>query len=428
MRKFVVAVLAMVGMLSLPASIVLAGAIINKSNLSADYFRSLTRNASIDAIDIIAFNPAGVMELDNGFYVKADLIYITKDYDNKVPSVLGVGESGDFNSDKPSVVPGLFTAYKRDKWAAFFAVTIPGGGGEVEYENGNARTAALSLAYIGAGLGTPPIQSMKIEANSFAIGYTFGGAYEINSMFSLSGGLRYIDAQQEFKGEVTFSPQSYRVDIERDATGWGYFLGANITPIRNLNIGLLYQSNTDLDYKNKVKEDTSPPSPHPLNIPSAVGWPDGSKEREDLPGFIGLGLGYQITPKLRSEVAYTRYLESNARWEGIRFTGNEGDTWEVAVSFTYAFNPKWRASIGYMYTDIEDIETGNMLPEAPELDARTIGIGGVYSPTPRWDITFGYTDVNYDAVTAATTNSRVVAGTELDKHSTAFSLGAQYRF
>jgi len=436
MRKLIFAILGMVGMLSLSASSALAGAIINKSNLSADYFRSLTRNASIDAIDIIAYNPGGLMELENGFYVKADLIYITKDYDNKVPTVLGVGESGDFNSDEPSIVPGLFTAYKRDKWTAFFAVTIPGGGGEVDYKVGNARTAALSLAYINADAGsnllaTPPIQNMKIEANSFAIGYTLGGAYEINSMLSISGGLRYIDSHQRFKGEVTFSPQSYRVDIERDATGWGYFLGANITPISKLNIGILYQSNTELDYKSNVKEDTSPQPGSPfyaLNIPNAVGWPDGSKEREDLPGFIGLGLGYQFTPKIRGELAYTRYLESNAKWEGIRFTGKEGDSWEVAASFSYTFNPKWRASIGYMYTDVEDIEPENMLPEAPELDARTVGIGAVYSPIPRLDITFGYTDVSYDAVTATTTNSRVVAGTELDKHSTAFSLGAQYRF
>jgi long-chain fatty acid transport protein len=424
MRKLIIAILSMVGMLSLTASSVLAGAIINKSNLSADYFRSLTRNASMDAIDIIAYNPAGLMELENGFYVKADLIYITKDYDNKVPAVLGVGESGDFNSDEPSIVPGFFTTYKRDKWAAFFAVTIPGGGGEVDYENGNARTAALSLAFIGLGFGTPPIQAMKLEANSFAIGYTLGGAYEINSMFSVSGGVRHIDSHQRFKGEVTFSPQNYRVDIERYATGWGYFLGANITPIKDLNIGVLYQSNTALDYKNKVKEDTSPGA----TISTNVGWPDGSKEREDLPGFVGLGLGYQIMPKIRAELAYTRYLESNARWDGVRFSGEEGDTWEVAVSLTYTFNPRWRASIGYMYTDIEDIAIGSMLPEAPELDARTIGIGAVYSPIPRLDITFGYTDVTYDAVTATTTNSRVVAGTELDKHSTAFSLGAQYRF
>jgi long-chain fatty acid transport protein len=434
MRKFIIAVLAIVGMLSLSAPPVLAGAIVNKSNLSADYFRSLTRHASVDAADIIAYNPAGVMALENGLYVKADLLYITKDYDNKVPTVAGVGESGDFNSDEPSIVPGLFAVYKRNKWAGFFAVTIPGGGGEVDYEDGNARTAALSLAYITANpvfLATPPIQAMTIEANSFAIGYTIGGAYEINPMFSLSGGVRYIDAHQKFKGEVTFTPQSYRVDIERDATGWGYFLGVNITPTSKLNLGLLYQSNTELDYKNEVKEDTSPQPGSPfyaLNIPNAVGWPDGSKEREDLPGFIGLGLGYQFTPKIRGEAAYTRYLESNAKWEGIRFSGKEGDSWEVAVSCTYTFNPKWRASVGYMYTDIEDIEPENMLPEAPELDARTIGIGAVYSPIPRLDITFGFTDVTYDAVTAATTNSRVVAGTELDKHSTAFTLGAQYRF
>lgn len=424
MRRIVIAVLSVMGMLGLSVTPVLAGAIINKSNLSADYFRSLTRHASIDAADIIAYNPAGVMELEKGLYVKADLLYITKDYDNNVPTVFGVGESGNFNSDEPSVVPGFFSVYKQDKWAGFFAVTVPGGGGEVKYEDGNARTSALSLAFIGLALGTPPIQDMTLEANSFAIGYTIGGAYEINPMFSLSGGLRYIDAHQEFKGEVTFSPQNYRVDIERDASGWGYFLGANITPISNLNIGLLYQSNTDLDYKNKVNEDTSPGA----LISNNVGWPDGSKEREDLPGLIGLGVGYQFTPKFRAEMAYTRYLEENAKWEGLRFSGEEGDSWEVAVSFTYTFNAQWRASIGYLYTDIADIEPESMLPEAPELDARTIGIGAVYSPTPRLDITFGYTDVTYDSVTASTTNTRVVAGTELKKHSTAFSLGAQYRF
>jgi long-chain fatty acid transport protein len=424
MRKFVVAVLSIVGMLSLSASPVLAGAILNKSNLSADYFRSLTRHASIDAADIIAYNPAGVMALENGLYVKADLLYINKDYDNKVPSVIGVGESGNFNSDEPSLVPGLFSVYKQDKWAGFFAVTVPGGGGEVKYKDGNARTSALSLAFIGLALGTPPIQSMELEANSFAVAYSIGGAYEINPMFSVSGGLRYVDAHQKFKGQVTFSPQNYRVDIERDATGWGYFLGANITPVTNLNIGLLYQSNTDLDYDNDVKEDTSPGA----LISNNVGWPDGSKEREDLPGLIGLGVGYQFTPKIRGEVAYTRYLEDNAKWEGLRFSGNEGDSWEVGVSMTYTFNPQWRASIGYLHTDIVDIEPENMLPEAPELDARTIGIGAVFSPTPRWDITFGYTDVTYDSVTATSTNTRVITGTELEKHVTAFSLGAQYRF
>lgn len=424
MRKLVVAILGIVGVVCLSVSPVLAGAILNKSNLSADYFRSLSRHASVDAADIIAYNPAGVMELENGFYAKLDLLYINKDYDNNVPVVAGVGESGNFNSDEPSLVPGLFSVFKRDKWAGFFAVTVPGGGGEVKYENGNARTSALSLAFIGLALGTPPIVDMELEANSFVIGYTLGAAYEINNMISVSGGLRYLSAHQEFKGQVTFSPQNYQVNIEREATGLGYFLGANIKPTNDFNIGLLYQSNTELDYKSEVKQDTSPGQ----LISNNVGWPDGSKEREDLPALIGIGLGYNFNSKIRAELAYTRYLESNAKWEGVRFTGAEGDSWEVGVSLTYTFNPKWRGSIGYLHTDIEDIEVASMLPEAPELDAHTYGIGAVYSPTPRLDITFGYTITRYDNVTATTTNTRIVAGTELDKDVTAYSLGVQYRF
>ena len=150
MRKLFVAVLGIVGALCLSASPVMAGAIINKSNLSADYFRSLTRHASIDAADIIAYNPAGVMKLENGIYVKADLLYINKEYNNKVPtSVPDFNESGNFTSDEPSIVPGLFSVFKRDKWAGFFAVTVPGGGGEVKYDEGNARTAALSRIFVG---------------------------------------------------------------------------------------------------------------------------------------------------------------------------------------------------------------------------------------------------------------------------------------
>lgn len=431
MIRKLIAVMGVIGLMCMSASPVLAGGILNKSNLSADYFRSLTRHASIDAADIIAYNPAGVMKLENGTYIKADILYINKDYTNKVPNaipdVVVDGEDGNFNSDEPSIVPGLFSVYKQDKWAGFFAVTIPGGGGEVDYKTGNARTSALAAAFITnvPPLGLSPIQSMKLEANSFDIAYTVGGAYEINPMLSISGGLRYVDAHQEFKGEVDLNlPVPYRVNIEREATGWGYFLGASIAPTGKLNIGVLYQSNTDLDYKSKVKEDNSPFEA----ISNGVGWPDGSKEREDLPGLIGLGVGYQFTPKMRAEVGYTRYLEGNAKWEGLRFSGKEGDSWEVAVSFTYTFNPQWRASIGYLHTDIVDMEPESMLVEAPELDAKTIGIGAVYSPTPRWDITFGYTNVDYDSVTTTTSTSRALAGTKLEKHVTAFSLGAQYRF
>lgn len=439
MKKLAVA-LGVLMLLCVSVSPLYAGGIINKSNLSADYFRSMTRHASTDAADIIPFNPAGVMKMQNGIYTKLDIIYINKEYGNNVPSTFGVaGGFGDFESDEPSIVPGLFAIYKKDKWAGFFAVTVPGGGGDVKYGDGNARTSILGGLIIqgansqGAGVIYTGIGSMSLEANSFDIGYTLGGAYEINEMFSVAGGLRYISAKQKFKGHVTpikntANPASalpvflnkYEVDLERDATGWGYFLGVNAAPTDKLNLGLLFQSNTELDYESDVSKDDA-------GITPAINWADGTKEREDLPGILGLGVSYLITPKLRTEVNYTRYLESGAEFEGDRFDG-AGDSWDVAVSFTYTFNPQWRASIGYMHTDIVGMEPESLQPCAAELDARTIGLGGVYSPTDRWDITFGYTNVTYDSVTTDTESDRAAAGTEFEKAVTTFSVGVQYRF
>jgi long-chain fatty acid transport protein len=266
-----------------------------------------------------------------------------------------------------------------------------------------------------------------LEGDSYHIGYTFGGAYEINDMISVAGGLRYIDAHQEFDGDLFVSnpapTTNLRVDLEREADGWGYFLGVNLTPINDLNIGLIYQSNTELDFKSDVENDD-------IGVTPLLGWADGTKQREDLPGLIGLGVGYQIIPKLRAEVAYTRYLEDAAKFESSRFD-SIGDSWEAAISLTYAFTPKWRASIGYMHTDIKGMDPYELLAEAPELDVGTIGLGAVYSPTAKLQFTFSYTYVSYDYVTTdfrSVTARRAPEGTEYEKEVQAFSVGVQYRW
>jgi long-subunit fatty acid transport protein len=70
----------------------------------------------------------------------------------------------------------------------------------------------------------------------------------------------------------------------------------------------------------------------------------------------------------------------------------------------------------------------DLLPEAAELDARTIGLGAVYSPTDQLQFSLGYTNVNYDSVTTDATTSRAPAGSKLEKDVWAISFGAQYRW
>jgi long-chain fatty acid transport protein len=405
-----------------------AGGIINKQNLSADYVRSLTRNAATDAADATVYNPAGVMSMQNGFYVKADAIYLQKDYTNDVPGY------GDMESDEPSIVPGLFALYKQDKWAAFFAVTVPGGGGKVEYDDGNARTVALGLGTI-AGVNAiagfellTGINSQYIEAESVYMGYTLGGALKVNDWFSVAGGLRYVDAYQEFKGNAVLATflggaNRYDVDLERTADGWNYFLGFNVAPNDRLNIGFLYMSNTRLAFESDVDKDTVPGG-----ITDNLGWEDGTHEREDLPGYLALGVSYFIIPnKLRAEVDLTYYLEADATFDANRFDG-AGDSYDLALSFEYIFNPQWKVSMGYMHTNIRGMQADDLLTEAPELDANTLALGCVWSPLDRLSISLGGIKVWYDSEEKEITNGSGPAATDLEKDVWGVALGVQYRF
>jgi long-chain fatty acid transport protein len=404
-----------------------AGGIINKQNLSADYIRTLNRNAATDAADATVYNPAGVMRMQNGFYVKADAIYLQKDYNNNVPGF------GDMDTDEPSIVPGLFALYKQDKWAGFFAVTVPGGGGKVEYEDGNARTVALGGAVIRAfplGYYTG-FNSQYLEAESIYMGYTLGGAFKVTDWFSVSGGVRYVDAFQKFKGNAVLNKgvpygggiTRYDVDLERTADAWNYFLGFNVAPNDRLNIGFLYMSNTRLDFKSDVKTDTVPGG-----ATVALGWQDGTHEREDLPGYLAVGVSYFIIPnKLRAEVDLTYYLESDAEFDADRFDG-AGDSYDLGVALEYIFNPQWKMSMGYMHTNIGGMSPDDLLTEAPELDANTVALGCVWSPLDRLSFTLGGLKVWYDSEKKKTTNGRGPAGTDLEKDVWGMALGVQYRF
>jgi long-chain fatty acid transport protein len=405
------------------ASSLYAGGIINKQNLSADYIRTLNRNAAYDSADATVYNPAGVMRMEKGLYVRADAIYFAKDYSNAGVSIPALGPAGNFgtlDANDPSIIPGLFALYKQDKWAGFFAATIPGGGGKVEYEKGNARTAVLG-ANFAALIGVP--FSHSIEAESVYKAYTFGAAYKISDMLSMAGGVRYVDAYQKFKGYARGALGEVNVDIKRTDASWNYFLGLNYAPIKDLNIGLLYMANTPLDFKSEAK-DSSPGAA----ISKSVGWANGTYEREDLPGYVALGVSYFIIPdKLRVETDLTYYLEKQASFAGSRFK-NVGNSYDLGLMLEYTINPQWKMSVGYLNTNIRGMQPDDLLPEAPETDANTLALGVVWSPLERLSLTLGGSKVWYDSQTKEITNSRGPAGAELNKDVWGLSFGVQYRF
>jgi long-chain fatty acid transport protein len=314
MRKGFVGFMVLVVLVGL-SSALYAGGIVNKQNLSADYIRTLNRNAATDMADAAAYNPAGTAMMEDGLYVKADAIYFWKDYSNQMPSTPAIFNLGTLDSSEPSVIPGFFSIYKQGRWSGFFAVTIPGGGGEVRYQDGDARTVMLSApgavgglgTYLGGAAGNPTNINQYIEANSYYTAYSLGAAYKVFDSLSLSGGARYVDATQKFKGRATGTTgpmNTVNVKIERTDEAWNYFLGLDYAPIQDINFALTYMSNTPLNFK----ADTTDNSPGKA-VSNGVGWLDGTHEREDLPGYIAAGISFFILPgTLRIEPNFTYYL------------------------------------------------------------------------------------------------------------------------
>jgi long-subunit fatty acid transport protein len=100
----------------------------------------------------------------------------------------------------------------------------------------------------------------------------------------------------------------------------------------------------------------------------------------------------------------------------------------MGVALEYILNPQWRFSVGYLHTQIKGMDSQDLLTEAPELTANTIGLGMVYSPVERLSITLSGLRAWYDSRNTNVTNSRGVAGTEYDKDVYGLALGLQYRF
>ena len=174
-------------------SAVYAGAIDNKTNWSAEYIRTLNRNAAIDYADIAAYNPAGTVKLHEGFTLNGSLQYVDKVYENNI--TLGPGAVFNFESDEPSYIPGLFAVYNKKQFSIFGAISNVAGGGKVDFSQGNATTLEIANGLKGLvppGVGFCPFPTgicelgpttQQLTGESYYLGYTIGAAYALNDMF-----------------------------------------------------------------------------------------------------------------------------------------------------------------------------------------------------------------------------------------------------
>lgn len=414
MKKWLTGLLVMAFIFSI-AGPVMAGGAINKSNRSVEYMRILARNAATDSADIVTYNPAGTVQLNDGFHLNVSLQYlIEKKYESKFLN-------DTYASDEASLIPQLFAVYSHDRWAGFFSIDVPLGGGQVDYKNGNFTS--FSVGQMVAGLTGLPLVSHHVDAESMGIAYTVGGAFQITDMISASLGARYLDAETKMNGGAVNGPLENDINFEADADGWGGIIGLDITPNDKMNIGIKYATKVELEYDFSVNEGAP--------ILGAIGIQDGDQKNDDLPAELALGYSYQMTPQFRGEIGFNYYFNTSADLGGT--TLREGledkidDSWEVGLGGEYTVSETLKLSLGLLYSSI-GVDPEDSSKFLPDLDAFTLGAGCQWMATPKLAVNFALGNVFYSGDSYVDTSLGVPIEIEYEKNIPFLAAGIQYSF
>jgi long-chain fatty acid transport protein len=390
-----------------------AGSVDHNNNFSAGYVRTFNRNAVTDAPDAAVYNPAGTVKLDDGLYVSAHNQSVFKNYSHE--SSLS---SEKYAAKNPTFfLPSAFVVYSSGSWAAFGAFTVPGGGGRLKYDDGIAdlNEALLLDPYGPTG---------DLFAAYYAL--TFGYAYKINDIFSFSLGGRYVSTVSKWKFEnettppVGFAPYNVKTLLETKATSSGdcLILGMNITPVSGLNIGIRYETPTNLEWEYKKVDGPLAT----LAPPNGLGLAEGDTYDRDLPALLGIGMSCQVLPKLRAESSFMYYFNTKADWDGDEDDHDNG--FEVGASAEYSVLSNLRASLGFLYTD-QGADPDSYVYLNPSLKAFTVCGGGMYGFSEDFSIELGIAGIFY----SEDDGESLLAGLPVKLDKTAFnvSVGAQYK-
>lgn len=434
MKNTVGALIALVTVVFCLPESAMAGGVDNKQNWSASYAGGPSRNGAIEGADIAAYNPAGIMQLKNGLTCAIDTQFISINYDHTIAGT-------DYSNEESPIVPSFFGIYKKNKWAVYGTFTIPGGGGEVEYDQGNIITQQVSnqlyatAVSLQTGTATPVslgnenfLSSQYAYVESYDYGFTAGIAYALSDQLSFSAGIRRVITEKsvDIRGTNAAVGGEIIAQYEQEAEGWGGAFGLNYRPSDSWNFALRYETRVNLDWDTTIPSGTNTMGEALLTANNRV---EGGSYARDLPAVLGLGAQWAATKRLTILPSVTYYFEKDADWGSQNFAVDH-NSFDIAVAFAYQINEKWTATCGYMYSEngIEPENYGIIEQMSPPLDCNTFSVGGEYRATDRLTFKLGLMGSFYLSETAAANPDIGAPETEYSKTNYVGAVSVEYRF
>jgi len=212
---------------------VFAGGLLTNGNQSAQYIRMLSRNASTD-VDAVYFNPAGLMLIDNGFYIslQSQTLFQTKSVESGFPLLNNKTYDGKLTVP---VFPTGFAIYKKDRFALSLGFGPVNGGGSAEYDKG-LPTFEKDISKLVPGLAGLSKLGKTVSGYSADIafkgesvywGIQGGASVKVNKIFSVYAGLRYVPATNKYTGHIN----NISVNVNGTFKNAGTFLSGEVVPV-----------------------------------------------------------------------------------------------------------------------------------------------------------------------------------------------------
>lgn len=387
-------IIVIVLLVTLCFGITYAGNIDYLTNRSVNYFRNFARNSATDGADLISYNPAGLVFLEEGFHICFGNEFFLKDYTIDAVPFWDTTSVITYESNEPTLFyPDLHVVYRTGDWAVFGAFTVPAGGGALDYKDGIYAMSLLETGYQQAMHGSPyyfaVMNEGNIKASSQYLAGTAGASYAINDMFSFSLAGRYTSARKTYDGQADFviffpdstgtpvpvETSSRTLDVEKTANGFNGIVSVDVVPVENLNIALRYETRTNLEFKTGVGENGWNPVP----LPDSSFSVEGFKQRRDLPAILAGGISYRFSPKFKLSTTFNYYFVEDAAEDSLNGLDNDyKNGFDIGIGIDYQISPRILGGLAYLRSDLGGSEDTFSDLEY-NLDCHCIGGGIRYS-------------------------------------------------
>lgn len=461
MKKTILLLTALFGSI-MPA---LAGGILTNTNQSIWFLKNPARNATF-GLDGVYSNPAGVAFLSDGFHIAFNWQYAhqTRTITSTNP-VYALGRSNN-GSDRKTfegvadvpILPSIQAAYNHDSWSFQLNVSVPGGGGACEFDDGLGSFESV-VGNIATMLQPFGVQGYDMEGymkgRQVYYGVQIGAAYKVTPDLAVYGGLRMLIGSATYKatirniqvnsgmGYIDFADYLPNLEttinnsLEQVNNGIAAYEAAGATPPdalleqqAQLNVAknsltqlqkyaqgvnlLCNQSGMGIapivgidyrigdfnfaakyEFKTEIQMKNESTVFEASEIAAVNKYRDGEKVDEDSPALLSLGVQWNIIKPVTISIGWHHYFDKDAHWYNNTQRLLSHNTNEFLAGVEWDITDRLNISCGGQLTRYG--LTDNYMNDLSFIvNSYSIGMGISYKVRDNITLSAAYFQTNYD--------------------------------